>query len=74
MNNEKTIARIARNATQELVIRTGTYWNIDIVDIRWYENGRVTRKGTRVNMKEVKSLLRALEKVVDGYGSEPEEN
>jgi len=64
MNDEKIIARIPRNATQELVVRTGNYWNIDILDIRWYENGKVTRKGTRVNMKEAKKLLRAIEKAV----------
>jgi hypothetical protein len=73
MNNEKIIARIPRSATQELVVRTGEYWNISIIDMRWYNNGSISRKGLRVNMKEAKTLLRALQKIVDNYGSESEE-
>lgn len=64
MNNEKIIARIPRSATQELVVRTGEYWNIEIVDMRWYNNGTVSRKGLRVNMEEAITLVRALEKIV----------
>lgn len=64
MNNEKIIARIPRSATQELVVRTGEYWNIDIIDMRWYNNGSVSRKGLRVNMEEAVILVRALEKIV----------
>ena len=64
MNNEKIIARIPRNATQELVVRTGEYWNIEIIDMRWYNNGSVSRKGLRVNMEEAITLVRALEKIV----------
>jgi hypothetical protein len=64
MNNEKIIARIPRSATQELVVRTGEYWNIEIVDMRWYNNGSVSRKGLRVNMEEALTLVRALEKIV----------
>jgi len=64
MNNEKIIARIPRSATQELVVRTGEYWNIEIVDMRWYNNGSVSRKGLRVNMEEAITLVRALEKIV----------
>jgi hypothetical protein len=74
MKDEKIIARIPRNATQELVVRTGNYWSIDIVDLRWYNNGTPSHKGTRVNMKEAKSLLRSLQKIVDNYGSESEED
>jgi len=73
MNNEKIIARIPRSATQELVVRTGEYWNIPIVDMRWYNNGSISRKGLRVNMKEARTLLRSLQKIVDNYGSESEE-
>tara|TARA_R110002167_G_scaffold3375_3_gene16404 strand:- start:10015 stop:10251 length:237 start_codon:yes stop_codon:yes gene_type:complete len=73
MNKEKIIARIPRSATQELVVRTGEYWNIEIVDMRWYNNGSVSRKGLRVNMEEAKTLVKALEKIVGKYGSESEE-
>ena len=74
MNDEKIIARVPRNATQELVIRTGNYWYIDILDIRWYENGKVSRKGIRVNMQEAPQLLRAIEKAVEQHGNKREED
>ena len=74
MNDEKIIARIPRNATQELVVRTGNYWNIDILDIRWYENGKVYRKGMRVNMKEAKKLLRAVQKAVNNYEDDEDDS
>ena len=45
MNNEKIIARIPRSATQELVVRTGEYWNIEIVDMRWYTTAQLAVKG-----------------------------
>ena len=70
LKDEKTIARIPRNATQELVVRTGNYWGIDILDIRWYVNGNASRKGARVNMEEAKNLLRAIEKAVSKNDSE----
>ena len=63
MKDEKIIARIPRSASKELVVRTAIYWNINIVDIRWYENGKPTRKGVRVNQDEAKTLITALKKV-----------
>jgi len=44
MKDERIIARIPRNAADELVIRTANFWNIDIIDMRWYKNGEPTRK------------------------------
>ena len=41
--------------------------------MRWYNNGSISRKGLRVNMKEARTLLRSLQKIVDNYGSESEE-
>ena len=64
LNNEKIIARIPRNANDELVIRTANTWNIDIVDMRWYNNGNPTRKGLRVNVEECKTLVKALRKAI----------
>tara|TARA_R100000656_G_scaffold37925_1_gene31974 strand:+ start:892 stop:1125 length:234 start_codon:yes stop_codon:yes gene_type:complete len=64
MKDEKVVARLPRNATTELVIRTGEYWNIKIVDMRWYVNGSHTHKGLRVNVDEAKTLLRALQKIL----------
>lgn len=65
MNEETIIARIPRNATDEIVVRTGVYWNINILDVRWYKNGSPTQKGIRVNKDEAKALLKAMQKAVN---------
>lgn len=65
MNNERIIARIARSATEEIVVRRADTWNIEILDLRWYKNGNPTIKGIRCNMDEAKILLRAVQKAVD---------
>lgn len=51
------VGRIARNATDEVLVKTGMYRLIDIVDIRWYKNGKPHYKGIRVNKEEAKLLL-----------------
>jgi len=68
MDNDKwdIIARIPRDANNEIQIKEGEYWNIKVVDIRWFNNGKPTKKGIRVNMNEVVSLSKALNKIVDG--------
>jgi len=40
MKNERIVVRVPRSATTELLVVTGNYWNIDVLDIRWYENGK----------------------------------
>jgi hypothetical protein len=72
MKDEKVIVRIPRNASEELVIRTGIYWNIDILDIRWFRNGNPTQKGVRVNKDEARLLLRALQKSMVNENDEQE--
>ena len=64
MKDEKIIARIARNVNEELVIRTFNYWNIDVVDMRWYNNGNPTRKGLRINKDELNTLNKAIRKIL----------
>jgi hypothetical protein len=64
VKDEKIIARIPRNANDELVIRTFNYWNINVVDMRWYNNGNPTRKGLRVNFDEAKTLIKAIIKSI----------
>ena len=59
----KTIARIARNATLECQINTGTYWKIPVIDMRWYSDGKPTRKGLRINREELPILIKALQKI-----------
>tara|TARA_R110001592_G_scaffold161715_5_gene394453 strand:+ start:189 stop:440 length:252 start_codon:yes stop_codon:yes gene_type:complete len=64
MSDEKIIARVPRDANNELVIRTLTYYNIKVVDMRWYSNGKPTRKGLRVNQDEVIYLNKAIKKIL----------
>ena len=35
----------------------GKYWNIEVVDIRWYNSDKPTNKGVRLNREEAKTLL-----------------
>tara|TARA_B100000287_G_C20520250_1_gene736668 strand:- start:814 stop:1059 length:246 start_codon:yes stop_codon:yes gene_type:complete len=74
MKDERIIARIPRNAADELVIRTANFWNIDIIDMRWYKNGEPTRKGLRVNMQEGKTLLKAIRKAIGDNNDNNEES
>ncbi len=62
MKNERIVVRVPRSATTELLVVTGNYWNIDVLDIRWYENGKPTKKGIRMNIDEAKSLNKAIKK------------
>ena len=64
--------RIPRTATQEIKVKTGTYWNIPIVDIRWYDGDKPTRKGIRINMTELKHLTNILGRINDGERSRNE--
>ena len=64
MKDEKIILRIARDATNEMVVRTGNFYNIDIVDIRWHVNSQPTKKGVRMNMKEMEDVHKALDKIL----------
>tara|TARA_R100000231_G_C5248758_1_gene142063 strand:+ start:111 stop:353 length:243 start_codon:yes stop_codon:yes gene_type:complete len=64
LKDEKIILRIARDATNEMVVRTGNFYNIDIVDIRWHVNSQPTKKGIRMNMKEMEDVHKALEKIL----------
>lgn len=59
----ETIVRIPRNATSEMLVKAGTYWKKDVVDIRWYSDGKPTRKGIRINMEELDTLVKALVKI-----------
>ena len=74
MKDERIIARIPRNAADELVIRTANFWNIDIIDMRWYKNGQPTRKGLRVNMQEGKTLLKAIKKAIGDENDNKQES
>lgn len=60
MTDLKVIGRIIRNEKDEIVAKRGTYWNIEVLDIRWFQNDKPTRKGIRLNLEEAKRLLEIL--------------
>ena len=59
------IARIQRDSNNEVIVKSGKYWKLDVVDLRWFNNGKPTKKGLRVNMEEAVLLSKALNKIVD---------
>lgn len=62
----ETKGTIARNSTDEILVKTGEYYNIKVLDIRWHSNGKPSRKGIRLNMEEAKLLLDILRREIDG--------
>jgi len=61
----ETRGTIARNSTDEILVKTGEYYNIKVLDIRWHSNNKTTRKGIRLNMEEAKKLLNVLERIIN---------
>ena len=74
LKNEEVKGRIARSAVDEIMVKTGTYWNIPIVDIRWHNGDKPTRKGIRINMTELKHLVNILGRINDGERTRIEES
>ena len=56
---------IVRDANMECKIKRGKYWNIEVLDIRWFRNDKPTNKGVRLNMEEAKTLLDILRREID---------
>ena len=46
-------------------IKKGKYWNIEVLDIRWFKNDKPSNKGIRLNMEEAKTLLDILRRDLD---------
>ena len=63
MTEWKLIGRIPRDSKNEWLVKTGTYWNIDVVDIRLFAGDKPTKKGIRLNIQEIETLKKILEKV-----------
>ena len=57
MSEMPIVGRIIRDSEQECIIKRGKYWNIEVLDIRWFKNDKPTNKGVRLNMAEAKLLL-----------------
>lgn len=64
-DNFEIVGRIVRDDVRELLVKTGVYWKIPVIDIRWSENDKLTRKGIRVNRKEAKKLLEILKDAIE---------
>ena len=54
------IGSVVRNSDEEIVIQTGTYWNVEVVDIRWFKKDTPTGKGIRMNIDEANKVLNLL--------------
>ena len=61
----EVIGTIIRNDSMECKIKKGKYWNIEVLDIRWYRGDKPTNKGIRLNMEEAKFLLQILRRDID---------
>ena len=65
LSDLETKGTIARNATEEILVKRGNYWNIEVFDVRWYVNDKPSRKGIRMNIEEAKLLLKILERELE---------
>jgi|TARA_R100000152_G_C6766049_1_gene190950 hypothetical protein len=63
LKEERVIARIPRDEDNELKVITGMFWNKRVIDIRWWNNGKPTKKGIRINEKEIEPLRSAVEMI-----------
>ena len=43
------IGTIPRNETDVVKVRKGNYYKIDVIDIRWFREDKISRKGIRLN-------------------------
>lgn len=65
MSELNIIGRVVRNESDEVIIRSGVYWNIPVIDIRWSKSDKPTHKGVRLNREEAKLLLEILRSELD---------
>ena len=65
MSELEQIGRVVRNSNEEVIIQCGKYWNIDIVDIRWFKGDKPTSKGIRLNRDEAIKVLNLLRRELD---------
>ena len=61
----QVIGTIIRDDTMEVKVKRGKYWNIEVLDIRWFRSNKPTNKGIRLNMEEAKTLLDILRRVLE---------
>jgi|TARA_Y100000816_G_scaffold282168_1_gene257532 hypothetical protein len=61
----EVIGTIIRDDSMECKIKKGKYWNIEVLDIRWFKDNKPTNKGVRLNMEEAKLLLQILGREIE---------
>ena len=61
----EVVGTIVRDAVLDCKVKRGKYWNIEVLDIRWFRNDKPTNKGIRLNMEEAKLLLDILRRELD---------
>lgn len=59
------VGRVVRDATQEVLVKRGVYWNIEVLDVRWFKDDKPTNKGIRLNIEEAKLLLQILRRELE---------
>ncbi len=64
-NTMPTVGRIVRDATTDCLIKKGKWWNIEVIDIRWFKNDKPTNKGIRLNLDEARQLMKILRRELD---------
>lgn len=57
--------RVVRNENSEIKIHAGKYWGIQVIDVRWYNEDKPSRKGIRLNIQEAKLVKELLEKILE---------
>jgi|TARA_R100000900_G_scaffold114498_1_gene89480 hypothetical protein len=65
LSDLKVVGKVARNSVEEVVVQSGTYWNIEVIDIRWNKNGNPSHKGIRLNKEEAREILNILRRELE---------
>ena len=65
MSDLKLKGRIVRDSTNEIQIYSGEYWKKEVVDFRWYQNDKPTKKGIRMNLEEARRVHAILTRILN---------
>ncbi len=65
MSEMPIVGRIVRDSQNECLIKKGKYWNIEVIDVRWFKEDKPTNKGIRLNIDEAKLLLEVLRRELE---------
>lgn len=65
MSEMPIVGRIVRDSQNECLIKKGKYWNIEVIDVRWFKEDKPTNKGIRLNIDEAKLLLAVLRRELE---------